>query len=247
MFMHCKTYDPARLKTAKMGCCLERIRSFDETPHLRHVEMLSFRPETTIEQEISMMKALNSLPQKFSQILCSSVFPDLRLEGGQSHPSGRNRSLVWMADFNSISDFEAFDHDEQYLALMISFQSIIEPGSRACIQYVDPLPMIEGAHHIVMFNVKDGTTEDDFTALESALRGLKQDIKEIHSLSILKDVSNSEGQKLPGHRTIGALVDFASIEKYEVYEKHRAHLAVIEKNIKPLISPGSRAAIQFAS
>lgn len=27
-------------------------------------------------------------------------------EGGQSHPSGRNRSLVWMADFNSISDFE---------------------------------------------------------------------------------------------------------------------------------------------
>ena len=65
MFMYCKTSDPARLKTAKMGCCLERIRSFDETPHLRHVEMLSFRPETTIEQEISMMKALNSLPQIF--------------------------------------------------------------------------------------------------------------------------------------------------------------------------------------
>ena len=64
-FMYCKTSDPARLKTAKMGCCLERIRSFDETPHLRHVEMLSFRPETTIEQEISMMKALNSLPQIF--------------------------------------------------------------------------------------------------------------------------------------------------------------------------------------
>ena len=30
---------------------------------------------------------------------------------------------------------EAFDHDEQYLALMISFQSIIVPGSRACIQF----------------------------------------------------------------------------------------------------------------
>ena len=30
----------------------------------------------------------------------------------------------------------------------------------------------------------------------------------------------------------------------QVYEKHPAHLAVVEKNIKPLISPGSRAAIQ---
>ena len=30
---------------------------------------------------------------------------------------------------------EAFDHDEQYLALMISFQSIIVTGSRACIQF----------------------------------------------------------------------------------------------------------------
>lgn len=36
-------------------------------------------------------------------------------------------------------------------------------------------------------------------------------------------------------------------KKLQVYEKHRAHLAVIEKNIKPLISPGSRAAIQCLS
>ena len=36
-------------------------------------------------------------------------------------------------------------------------------------------------------------------------------------------------------------------KKYQVYEKHRAHMAVIEKNIKPLISPGSRAAIQCLS
>jgi len=36
-------------------------------------------------------------------------------------------------------------------------------------------------------------------------------------------------------------------KKIQVYEKHRAHMAVIEKNIKPLISPGSRAAIQCQS
>lgn len=41
-----------------------------------------------------------------------------------------------------------------------------------------------GAHHIVMFNVKDGTTEDDFTALESALRGLKQILGQNKSKSL---------------------------------------------------------------
>ena len=29
------------------------------------------------------------------------------LAGGQSHPAGKNRSLVWMADFRSRADFEA--------------------------------------------------------------------------------------------------------------------------------------------
>lgn len=27
--------------------------------------------------------------------------------GGQAHPAGKNRSLVWMADFSSYADFEA--------------------------------------------------------------------------------------------------------------------------------------------
>ena len=35
----------------------------DDTARLRHVFMVSFRPETTINQEIEMMKTLSSLPQ----------------------------------------------------------------------------------------------------------------------------------------------------------------------------------------
>lgn len=46
-----------------MGCCWARIRSFDDTARLRHVLLVSFRPETTINQEIEMMKTLSSLPQ----------------------------------------------------------------------------------------------------------------------------------------------------------------------------------------
>ncbi|CAL1167570.1 unnamed protein product [Cladocopium goreaui] len=230
-----------------MGCCWARIRSFDDTPRLRHVLLVSFRPETTINQEIEMMKTLSSLPQIFPQVLRSYVYPDLRLAGGQSHPAGKNRGLVWMADFRSRADFEAFEHDEQQMKMMIAFESLMEPGSRATLQYADPLPMIEGAHHIVMFSVKDDVTAEEFSTLESSLRNLKQQIEEIHSINVAAAVSNLDGQTLPGNRNIAALVDFASIEKYEVYEKHPAHLSVVEKNIKPLISPGSRAAIQFAS
>eukprot|EP00438_Fugacium_kawagutii_P031079 Skav204621 [mRNA] locus=scaffold1712:222516:225149:- [translate_table: standard] len=153
--------------------------------------MFSFRPETTIDQEIDVMKALGSLPQIlgrfwriYPRVLASYVYPDLRLAGGQSHPAGKNRSLVWMADFSSYADFQALEHDEFYVKTMLSFQSLIEPGSRASLQYADPLPMIEGstsgdvrragAHHIVMFNVKEDVTADQYTTLESSLTGLKQ-------------------------------------------------------------------------
>ena len=48
--------------TTTLGCCWARSRS-DDTARLRHVFMVSFRPETSINQEIEMMKTLSSLPQ----------------------------------------------------------------------------------------------------------------------------------------------------------------------------------------
>ena len=38
---------------------------------------------------------------------------------------------------------------------------------------------------------------------------------------------------------------FASVADYEIYEKHPAHLKVISELIKPIMEPGTRAAIQY--
>ncbi|CAK8998718.1 unnamed protein product [Durusdinium trenchii] len=198
--------------------------------------MLSLQPKTSIDEEMKMIKAMSALPQKLPTILRSQVYTDLRLPGGQSHPSGKNRSLVWLTDFSSWADFEAFESSQDHLSLMISFQSIIEPHSRVSMQYADPLPMIEGVHHIVMFDVKNELTSDQRTSLESSMRSLKQSIREIHSIIVASDLS-SRGR-------VAALVDFTSIEKYQVYEKHPAHLSMVEQTIKPIMTPGTRAAIQ---
>jgi len=60
-----------------MGCCWARIRSFDDTPRLRHVLLVSFRPETTINQEIEMMKTLSSLPQILGMTTKTMLYYDM--------------------------------------------------------------------------------------------------------------------------------------------------------------------------
>ena len=40
-------------------------------------------------------------------------------------------------------------------------------------------------------------------------------------------------------------VDFATVEDYNVYATHPAHVEVITKLIKPILRPGSRTAVQF--
>jgi hypothetical protein len=42
-----------------------------------------------------------TIPGPTSPVTCC------HLAGGQSHPAGKNRGLVWMADFRSRADFEA--------------------------------------------------------------------------------------------------------------------------------------------
>eukprot|EP00913_Durusdinium_trenchii_P025303 g23754.t1 len=112
----------------------EEVSFRDEIPRVRNVMMLSLQPKTSIDEEMKMIKAMSALPQKLPTILRSQVYTDLRLPGGQSHPSGKNRSLVWLTDFSSWADFEAFESSQDHLSLMISFQSIIEPHSRVSMQ-----------------------------------------------------------------------------------------------------------------
>ncbi|CAJ1443641.1 unnamed protein product, partial [Effrenium voratum] len=225
-----------------MGCCLERLRAVDESPGLRHVAtrrsnvMFTFSEDAKAEQEIALLKALASLPEKIPSILRWYVQSDLRLPGGQQHPAGKNRSLVWLADFKTAADYEAFAQHAEHQALLANFSQLIDPKSRAALQYSDPRPLMEGVHHIVMFSIKDDASSAQMRALETSLYGLKQSIKEVASLRMVADLALPSGQKSPEgkNRSVAVLVDFTSIEKYQVYETHPDHLSVIEKFIKPI-------------
>eukprot|EP00439_Symbiodinium_sp_Y106_P033430 s2191_g4.t1 len=87
---------------------------------------------------------------------------------------------------------------------------------------------------------------------QSGSQSIQRKIKEVSRMAVAlahempaKQAGPSGGDR--SNRSLVALVDFTSIEAYEVYEKHPEHLACIEQKIKPLLLPGSRAAIQYVS
>ncbi len=62
-----------------------------------------------------------------------------------------------------------------------------------------------------------------------------------------EDLKLPRGQNHPAgkNRTVCWSASFASIADYEVYEKHEAHIDVVTEKIKPIMIPGSRAAMQY--
>mmetsp|Transcript_21613 Transcript_21613/g.50209 ORF Transcript_21613/g.50209 Transcript_21613/m.50209 type:complete len:229 (+) Transcript_21613:53-739(+) len=226
-----------------MGCCLERFRFEEAPPALRHVVMFTFKEHALAADEIAVLKAMNSLPMLVPQILRSTVGSDLRLSRGQKHPAGKNRSMVWLVDFRSTSDFEAFQKHPAHAELLAKFASAIEPESYAAIQYANPATLQPGVHHVVMFTLKEGATSEQFDTFSAATVALREKIKEIRNFAVVPDLRLEAG--VGKNRSLAVLGEYASIEDYQVYETHPEHLAVIEQYIKPLSQPGSRAAIQY--
>ncbi|EOD32906.1 hypothetical protein EMIHUDRAFT_230302 [Emiliania huxleyi CCMP1516] len=101
--------------------------------------------------------------------------------------------------------------------------------------------------HIVMFGIKEGTTEAQISTLKTGLAGLKSKIPEIKSFELGFDLKLKGGQTHPAgkNRSCSWAPTFDTKEAYEVYETHEAHIEVINDCIKPIIEPGTRAAIQY--
>merc|ERR1712190_507619 len=91
----------------------------------------------TPDEKVEAVKAaLLQLPTKISQIVGYDIGQDLLLEGGQNHPAGKNRTLVWQADFKSSEDYQIYEKHEDHLAFINDYlKPILEPGTRAAIQY----------------------------------------------------------------------------------------------------------------
>ena len=83
-----------------------------------------------------MKSGLLGLPSVLPQIASHELAEDLKLPGGQNHPAGKNRSVVWSATFGSVEDYETYETSQEHVEVVTTLiKPIIVPGSRAAIQY----------------------------------------------------------------------------------------------------------------
>mmetsp|Transcript_2041 Transcript_2041/g.3069 ORF Transcript_2041/g.3069 Transcript_2041/m.3069 type:complete len:105 (-) Transcript_2041:52-366(-) len=98
--------------------------------------MFGVKEDATQEQIQAVTDGLLALPGKIPQIKSYEVGVDLKLPSGQNHPAGKNRVIVWTADFASEADYEVYGGHPDHVACITNFiKPIMAPGSRAAIQY----------------------------------------------------------------------------------------------------------------
>ena len=104
---------------------------------VKHVVMFTLQDGVSEDQVEAMKEGLLGLPSKLDPLFVSHELGfDLELEGGQNHPAGKNRSVVWSATFGSVEDYEAYDTSAEHVAVVSDLiKPIIVPGSRSAIQY----------------------------------------------------------------------------------------------------------------
>lgn len=105
---------------------------------VRHFVMFSLKAEATTAQAQEIREGLLALPSKIPEIKEYELGVDLLLKGGQNHPAGKNRAISWTATFESQQDYETYDASEPHKEFLAKLKPIVEPGSRAAIQYELP-------------------------------------------------------------------------------------------------------------
>eukprot|EP00435_Cladocopium_sp_Y103_P038200 s2762_g10.t1 len=104
----------------------------------------------------------------------------------------------------------------------------------------------KGLRHVVMIGVKESTSNEQILAVKEGLAALK-DTCGILEFEFGTDLQLPSGQSHPAgkNRSCTWYADFPSVEAYEAYAAHPEHVKVINDLIKPIMEPGSRAAIQY--
>lgn len=84
----------------------------------------------------ALKQGLLDLPKKVDGFVGYELGVDLKLVGGQNHPAGKNRSIVWSAWFANVSDYDRYNDSHEHMEVVNTLiKPIIVPGSRAAIQY----------------------------------------------------------------------------------------------------------------
>ena len=101
--------------------------------------------------------------------------------------------------------------------------------------------------HVVMFSLKDGSTEAEMNKVKSGLLELPKQIPVITSFELGSDLvlAGSADHPAGKNRQICWSASCASIDDYETYDQHEAHKSFLKDTLAPVVQQGSRAAIQY--
>jgi len=100
--------------------------------------------------------------------------------------------------------------------------------------------------HTVMFSFKDGVSKGEINKIKNGLLDLPKKIPCIKSYELGCDLKLEAGQNHPAgkNKMIVWSACFDSVEDYQKYDKHEAHVAFL-RQLKNVVLPGSRSAIQY--
>lgn len=101
--------------------------------------------------------------------------------------------------------------------------------------------------HIVMVSLKEDASDEDLRRVKDGFLQLPNDIDVIKTFELGQDIVLESGQTHPAgkNRMLSWMLTFDSAEDYETYNTHPKHQAFLKDILKPVLLPGSRAAIQY--
>jgi hypothetical protein len=105
---------------------------------IKHIVMFRLRDGITDVEIEAVKQGLLDLPKQIPTIVDYELGTDMLLQSGQDHPLGKNRLISWSACFKTVEDYDAYSKHEAHLSFLKELSKVIEPGSRAAIQYEVP-------------------------------------------------------------------------------------------------------------
>lgn len=94
-------------------------------------------------------------------------------------------------------------------------------------------------HHMVMFQFREGTTEDQISAITDGLASLPDQIAVLHSYHFGPDAGFTDGTW-----DYGVSAEFASEADYATYASDPAHTEVIRTTITPVVDRIARVQLR---
>ena len=108
-------------------------------PKVKHIVMFRLHEQATAADHQAICDALLALPATCGvPMLAPECGTDLRMAAGQTHPLGPNRHIAWSCTFNSVEEYTAYNTSAAHGSFLALLKPLLEPGSRAAIQYEIP-------------------------------------------------------------------------------------------------------------